>query len=128
MKILRNISAVILGYAVMVFLITLVQEVWFGGVSWGGSSYSVLFVAGFFTFLSAVAGGIVATFISGGESRIPVIVMSLIVVLETIVLVVTGRVGGPLWFDFSGSASLIVGILIAYQLIRTITKLKPATS
>ena len=128
MKILRNIIAVVLGYVIMVLLITLVQEVWFGGVSWKGSSYSVLFVAGLFTFLSAVVAGIVATFISGRESRIPIIAMSIIVVLETIALVVTGRIGGPLWFDFFGSASLVVGLLISYELVRNVTNLRPVVA
>ena len=115
MKILRIAAAVILGYVVMVLLITLVQETWFGGVSWNGSPYSTLFVAGFFTFLSAVVAGIFAAVISGGE-RVTAIVMSGIVVLETIVLLATGRVAGPVWFDFSGSASLVVGIIFGWAI------------
>ncbi len=57
LNLLRSISAVVVGYLVLVALITLVQEVWFGGVGFYKSSLTVLMVAGFFTFLSAAAGG-----------------------------------------------------------------------
>ncbi len=37
-KVVRVIVGVVSGYAAMVLLITLVQEVWFGGVGWHQSS------------------------------------------------------------------------------------------
>jgi hypothetical protein len=59
-RVLRTAIAIVVGYAVMVILITLVQEAWFGGVDYYESSRDELAVAGFFTFLSAVAGGFFA--------------------------------------------------------------------
>jgi len=53
LNLLRSLLAVVVGYLVLVVLITLVQEVWFGGVGFYKSSLTVLMVAGFFTFLSA---------------------------------------------------------------------------
>jgi len=50
LNLLRSILAVVVGYLVMAALITLVQEVWFGGVGFYKSSLVVLMVAGFFTF------------------------------------------------------------------------------
>ena len=40
-----------------------------------------------------------------------------VVVLETTVLVTTGRVSGPLWFDLMGAGSLIVSILVGAEVI-----------
>lgn len=118
MRYLRIAGAVIAGYAVMVILITLVQEVWFGGVSWAGSSPTVLTVAGFFTFLSAVCGGATAAWTGGRGGGIAAGVMCILVAVETIALTVTGKLDGPLWFDVLASGSLIVGILLGAGLYR----------
>ncbi|MCH8955440.1 hypothetical protein IIA28_09030 [candidate division KSB1 bacterium] len=69
LNLLRSLAAVVIGYLVLVALITLVQEVWFGGVGFYKSSLTVLMVAGFFTFLSAVAGGLVAVLIAKSHRR-----------------------------------------------------------
>ena len=114
--ILQVLLGTVLGYVLMVILITLVQEKWFGGVSYYESSKPVLFVAGALTFASAIAGGLVAAWISGGYFLIPGIVMSLAVATETTVLIRRGKVEGPLWFDVSAAASLIVGILFGVYL------------
>jgi hypothetical protein len=100
----------------MVILITLVQEKWFGGVSYHKSSRPVLFVAGLLTFVSAVMGGLVAAWISGNYFLVPGIVMSLAIVTETTFLIRKGKVDGPLWFDISAAGSLIVGILLGVYL------------
>ena len=101
----------------MVVGITLVQDVWFGGVSYDTSSFSVLFVAGVFTFLSAASGGVLATLVAGKARRIAAVVMSGLVVAETTVLISTGDVAGPLWFDLLASGSLIVGILLGAEIV-----------
>ncbi|MCH8873450.1 hypothetical protein IH824_11885 [candidate division KSB1 bacterium] len=96
----------------MAALITLVQEVWFGGVGFYKSSLVVLMVAGFFTFLSAVAGGLVAALIAKSHSRIHALVMCILIVAEAIALIVTGGSADPFWFDILASSSLIIGILL----------------
>ncbi len=115
MRFLRATFAIVTGYAIMVVLITLVQETLFGGVSWNGSTLPVLAAAGALTFLSAVIGGFVATALSGMESRMPALVMCAAVAVETTGLLITGRIGEPLWFDLSASASLVVGLLLGAQ-------------
>jgi len=112
LNLLRSISAVVIGYLVMAALITLVQEVWFGGVGFYKSSLVVLMVAGFFTFLSAVAGGLVASLIAKSHGKIHALVMCLLIVVETIQLIVTGGSSDPLWFDILASGSLIIGIML----------------
>ena len=48
-NLLRTIAGVAAGYAIMVVLITLVQETWFGGVELRESSLGVLLTAGLLT-------------------------------------------------------------------------------
>lgn len=118
MKYLRLLAGVIVGYATMVLLITLVQETWFGGVGWYESSPGELAVAGFFTFLSAVAGGLVGTLTAGGKTTVVARVMCLLVVTETTLLTLDGTLDGPLWFDLLAAGSLLAGILIGAEVIR----------
>jgi hypothetical protein len=118
---LRTGLGLIIGYLLMVALIILVQEIWFGGVSFGSSSRSVLLIAGALTFGAAVAGGMTATAIAGLKSRIAGLLMSGVVVMETAYLLSSGKVAGPLWFDLVGSGSLVAGILLGAELV---TRLK----
>lgn len=120
MKYLKLLAGVISGYAIMVILITVVQEGFFGGVAWGVSSLGVLAVAGLGTFLSAVVGSFAGTWVAGGGTRVVANVMSLLVVTETIVTTIDGTLTGPLWFDLSASGSLIVGIFLGSALFRRI--------
>jgi hypothetical protein len=114
---LRTIAGVVLGYAIMVVLITLVQETWFGGVAWGETPLAPLLLAGVFTCLAALIGAAAATAIARPGGRAAAVVMSCLVAIETTVLVVTGRVGGPLWFDIAAAASLIVAIVLGAELV-----------
>lgn len=108
---LRSVAAVLVGYVTMVVLITLVQESWFGGVSLQKSSPGVLVAAGAGTFLAAVIGGAVAGLIARAHPQLHALAMCVLVCVETTYLVLTGRVGGPLWFDMMAAASLVVGIM-----------------
>ena len=118
MRLLRIVFGVIVGYAAMAVLITLVQETWLGGVGYYESSLVELGVAGFFTFLSAAVGAAVGTAIAGVRTRAVAATMSVLVVIETTVLTVSGSLSDPLWFDMVASASLIVGILLGGELVR----------
>jgi len=57
---LRTVLAVVVGYGVMVVLITLVQETWFGGIGWGRTPPGILLVAGLLTMLAASVGSLAA--------------------------------------------------------------------
>jgi len=114
---LRTIAGVVLGYALMVVLITLVQETWFGGVAWGETPLAPLLLAGFFTCVAALIGAAAATAIARPGGRAAAMVMSCLVAIETAVLVFTGRVGGPLWFDIAAAGSLIVAIVLGAELV-----------
>ena len=109
---LRVLGGTFLGYLVMGLLITLVQEVGFGGVHYGDSSLLVLLVAGLGTFLSAAAGGALAAGIAGRGAWFAAGLMVALVGVETTWLVRTGRADGPLWFDVLAAVSLMVGVVV----------------
>ena len=115
-KLLRTFAGVVCGYGVLVVLITLVQETWFGGVGWGKTPRGALAIAGFFTFVAAAVGGVAATAIARLTGRVAAAILSCLVVLETTTLIVTGKVTGPLWFDVLAAASLIVAIVLGAEL------------
>ncbi len=111
------ILATIIGYALMVLLITSIQEWIFHGVSYSKSSLSVLAIAGLGTFLSAVAGGWVAFRINSGKTILSNVFMSVMVVIETTWILKTFKAESPLWFDVLAALSLIIGILLGCHLV-----------
>lgn len=113
----RLVLSTIAGYALMVVLITLVQESWFGGVGWRESSLPVLAVAGLLTCVAGAAGAAAATALAAHAGRTPARLMALLVVVETTTLLLTGRLGGPLWFDVLAALSLIASILLGAELV-----------
>ena len=115
-KLLRTVVGVVCGYALMVALITLVQEYWFGGVGWDKTPLGTLAIAGFFSCVAAAVGGMVATAIARPAGLLAAAIMSCVVVIETTTLVATGKVAGPLWFDILAAASLIAAILLGAEL------------
>ena len=127
-KALRTTAAIVVGYAAMVILITLVQETWLGGVGWHESSLHILALAGFLTMVSAAVGAVTATAIARPSGRIPAFVMSSLIVLETTALVLTGKASGPLWFDLLAASSLIIAILFGAELFLRLTGSTPRQS
>ena len=122
-KLLRTVAGVVCGYALMVGLITLVQEGWFGGVGWGKTPLGVLAIAGLFTCVAAATGAVTATAIARPTGRVAAAIMSCLVIIETTTLIVTGKVAGPLWFDLLAAVSLIVAILVGAELFLRFTRL-----
>ncbi len=120
-KIPRTAAGVVCGYLVMAGLITLVQETWFGGVQWGKTPLGALTIAGFFTCVAAALGAVTATAITRPTGRVAAMIMSGLVVIEMTGLTVTGKLAGPLWFDYLAAASLIVAIVLGAELFLRIT-------
>lgn len=102
----------------MVVLITVVQEGMFGGVAFGSSSTPVLAAAGILSCAAAFAGGFAAAWVAGRAYRTHALVMSGLIVIETTVLLATGQLDGPVWFDVSAAASLIAGIVAGAEVFR----------
>lgn len=118
---LRTVAGFVLGYALMVVLITLVQETLFGGVALGRTPAVPLVFAGLLTCVAGGIGGALASLI-GGSGRLAALLMAGLVVVETTVLVSTGRLSGPLWFDLLSAGSLIVAILIGAEVFLRVVR------
>lgn len=116
-KTLRIVVGVVAGYALMVALITLVQEVWLGGIAWNKTPPGILMIGGLLTCVAGAIGAAAATAIAKPSGLVAARIMAGVVVLETTVLIATGRLTGPLWFDLVSSASLIVAILLGGALL-----------
>jgi hypothetical protein len=115
-KLLRTLGGVLVGYVVMVALITLVQEAWLGGVTWRESSLGTLALAGIFTAVSGAIGAAVATALTPASGRSASLIMAVLIVVETTTLIVTGKLTDPLWFDALAALSLLAAVLLGGEL------------
>ena len=113
----RAILAAAAGYVVIALLSTLVQEIWLGGVSYQHSSKRVLVLAGIFTPLTAVAGGLTSAWLSPRAPLLSCLALCGLIVAESTYLYVTGRVDGPLWFEAGAASSLVVAVLLGCALV-----------
>ena len=112
------VVALVAGYAVMIVGLVLSQEGLFGGISYDTTPRPQLAISGLLSVTSAVAGGAVAALIFGAPFFPPVIAMCGLVVIDTSLLIATGRLEGPLWFDLSSSAALLAGIVFGAFLVQ----------
>ena len=87
-------------------LSTLVQETWLHGVSYHKSSLRDLILAGTFTPACGVLGGLVAGIVGRAAPLTHGLSLSAIIGAETIYLITTHRVDGPVWFEASAGAAL----------------------
>lgn len=125
----RTTAGVFCGYVFMVVLITLVQETWLGGVGWYESSLDVLALAGFLTALSGAVRAAVASAIARSAGRLPALIMSSLVVIETTMLSIAGGPSGTLWFDILAATCLIAAILLGAEMfLRTFQRAEYQTS
>lgn len=104
------ILAALVGEIALILLTTVAQEVMFDGIDYFASSLSDIFFGGLATFLAAVLAGMAASLVVGGRTVAPHIVISIIIIIETTSLILTGVLSGPVWFDILGGLSLILGV------------------
>lgn len=104
------ILAAILGEIALILLTTVAQEVMFDGIDYYTSPLSDIFFGGLATFIAAVLAGMVAAIPVKGISGMPHLIISIIIVLETAYLMISGVLNGPVWFDLLASCSLIIGV------------------
>ncbi len=114
MKPLKNlfeiIVAVLAGESMLVFLITIVQENIFGGITFNESPWFDIIFGGLGTFVSAFLAGTAIYLIVNKRTIIPSLIITGIIVVESIWLLFFSSSKDPLWFDAMASSSLIVGI------------------
>ena len=118
MKVLRILAAFVVAEILIYSLITLVQEVIFGGISYYGSPWFDIIFGGLGTFLSAFAAGLAAYAITKRQSVIPHIIVSILLLAESIWLIFYRGTDDPLWFDVLASSSLFVGLWLGVWVLR----------
>ena len=118
-KAVMIILAVVLGEITLILLTTVAQEIMFDGIDYYSSPLSDIFFGGLATFLAAVLAGMAAAVLVKGTSRAPHLIISLIILLETIYLLASGILNGPLWFDLLSAIALIVGVWAGHYAARS---------
>jgi hypothetical protein len=104
--------ATIAGYVTLALTSTLVQEVWLGGVRYQQSTPTILILAGLLTPLCALLGGFISALIAGRARWPAAATLSALITAETTYLYSTQRVDGPLWFEASAAAALILAVVV----------------
>jgi hypothetical protein len=113
------VLATLVGEVLLILLTTVAQEIMFDGINYYESSLSDIFFGGLATFLAAVLSGMAASVVVGGRTVIPHALISVIVIIETTSLILTGVVSGPAWFDILGGLSLILGVWAGHYAAHT---------
>ena len=126
----RTLTAVVLGYIVLVLASTFVQEYLFHGVSYHRSPLSTLIGAGILTPFSGVLAGLTTAAIAGRAFVLHVVPVCVWISIETSILYARHIVDGPLWFEGSAGLMLIAGCvagaLVWREIIRRRTVLAAA--
>ncbi|MCO6478277.1 MAG: hypothetical protein J5I94_16720 [Phaeodactylibacter sp.] len=114
----RIILAVIAGEAILVFLITIVQESIFGGITFTHSPWHHLLLGGAGTFLSAFIAGLAAYLLVDKRSVAPHIIISLLIGAESTWLILYGGSPDPAWFEVMATSSLLAGVWLGAFVFR----------
>lgn len=110
LALIRTVSAIILGYGVLILASTFVQETMFHGVSYQHSPLATLIVAGMLTPYSGMLAGMVTAAIAGRHFLLHVVPVSMWIGIETTMLYTRHIVDGPLWFEAGAGIALILGV------------------
>lgn len=121
-NIFKVVLAAVVGEAVLVLLTTVAQEVIVDGVNLETSSTLDLFLGGGATLLAGIITGLIISLISGKTVKLPHIIISLLIGIETTYLIVSNKVSGPIWFDIVSGLALIGSIWIGYILFQKLKK------
>lgn len=111
-KILRILVAVVIGEILLVLGTTLAQEIIFDDIAWESSSPLELLGGGIGSFLAAVISGASAYLIVKKANVIPNVILSILILAETIWLINSGKSQEPMWFSSTAGAMLILGIWV----------------
>ena len=118
-KALKTFIAIVLGEAVLALLTTVAQEVFFDGISLTHSPLPELIIGGTLTVLAAVIAGVATSWVAGPKNWLPSLVISVLIIAESVYLVNSGKTIDPVWFDSLAAASLIAGIWAGYAIVET---------
>lgn len=117
---LRSLAAVLAGFVVVVVGTILTFEVVLGGIGFYKSSPTELVIATIGALASGFAGGLVAARLAGRHPLWHAAGLAVPIGLDTASFLASrSPASDPLWFDLGGSATLVLGALIAGYLVRT---------
>lgn len=111
LALIRTVSAIPLGYGVLILASTYVQERMLHGVSFHKSSLATLIMAGVLTPFSGMVAGMATAAIAGRAFMLHVIPLSVWICIETYILFTHHIVDGPLWFEGGAGAALVLGVV-----------------
>ena len=115
---LIGVVAVIVGYGVLAWLSTAVQEWWLGGVTYHHSSTRTLILAGIFTPATGLFGGFVAGWIGRRAPLVHGLILGSLIGIETTYLYAKHIVDGPLWFEAGAGAALAAAVVVGSWVAR----------
>ena len=118
--IVKTIVAAIIGELALALLTTVAQSVLVDGVHIETSTHTDLLLGGTATILAGVLSGMIASLIGGKDNRWPHLIISIFILVETTYLIVTGKIGNPLWFAIVSGLGLLLSIWIGYFVYRKI--------
>lgn len=118
-KILTIVFSAVIGEIALIALTTVAQEVMFDGIDYYRSAPSDVVFGGLATLIASALAGFIASLIVRGNSVVPHIIISVLIFLETLLLIGTGVLNGPLWFDLLSGLSLIPGVWAGHLAARS---------
>ncbi len=89
-----------------------------GGIIQVTAPLRVHVLATLVAIVSGLLGGIAASVAGGGASRVPVLVTSAIVAVESAYVIIYLRGANPVWFELGGGATLLGATLVGGLLVR----------
>ncbi len=114
--IFRTILAVVVGEVALILLTTVAQEVLYDGISYTHSPAKDLIFGGLATLTAGAIAGLIAGLIGGKTNFRPPVILSILIAVETTVLISTGKTVDPAWFDLLSGLALIGSVWAGYFL------------
>ena len=113
---LRSVGAVVAGFAVIAVGTILTFEVLLDGISYHGSSLAELAIATVGALASGLAGGFVAARLAPQHPLRHAVALAIPISLDTATILASAS-ADPWWFDLGGSATLLLGAVVAGYLV-----------
>ena len=110
-QVVRSGIAIIIGEVLLYAGTWFIQERIFHHITYSDSVLTLI-GAGVLTPLAAVIAGFAVALVAGARPYLHVVPMSALIIAETAYLYSRGLVDGPIWFEASAGASLILGAVL----------------
>lgn len=117
LSVLRSVGAVVAGFAVIAVGTVLTFEVLLDGISYHGSSLAELAIATVGALASGLAGGFVAARLAPRYPLRHAVALAIPISLDTASILASSASSDPWWFDLGGSATLLLGAVVAGYLV-----------